>query len=143
MSAVTSKIEFPRNSPSKLIAMVTTLVTKHKETPDVVPIHADFIPTLANDVETVKQLREEAQKKARESVELNNRADRILGTVVGQSLDDDSTVVGKIAKYRDIGYAHNKSNVEVLKGFGFDVKLSPKKARMSKKQIEAIQKTVK
>jgi hypothetical protein len=138
MANLVSKIEFPRNSPQALIAMAEIVSAKYAENPELIPIPKQVMASLQEKVQAAKAMREEAQKLAARAVELNGIADKALGIAIGQSLNDDTTVSGSVALFRDYAALVFKNDIEQLKNFGYDVKVTQKAARISQKRREQI-----
>lgn len=136
MAMLVTKIEFPRNSPDGLITMGEGLLEKHDEDPKLVAFTPEERERLSSSLNAAKAKRSEAKKLVARSVELNGEADKILGLALGQSLEDETTSAGLIAKFRDEGSRAFKGNIEKLRNYGFTVTITQKAARVTKKMIE-------
>jgi hypothetical protein len=134
MSALNSKIEFPRSSPDGMMTMGEKLLTAHDANPSKVNVPQEVIDTIRNNIARAKALRAESKSLAARAVALNGDADKILGIAIGQTLDDVTTVAGAVAEFRDFAYPAFKRDLEKLIGYGFDVTISIKPTRVAQKK---------
>jgi hypothetical protein len=138
MANVVKKIEFPRSSPDSLISMTETLLKTHDENPAAVNIDAAIITSTRTKVALAKQKREDAKNATDLAIKLRGEADMLLGIALGQSLEDDTTVAGGVAAFRDHAQLSYKQDIKKLKDYGFTVNVSQRAARITKAKVEKI-----
>jgi hypothetical protein len=136
MGKITVKIDFPRTSPEGIISMGKNLLQTYDVNPEAVNVGREHIELLRNHVAAAEEKRIAAKQAFDLSVKLNGEADKLLGISIGQTLEDDTTVVGAIATFRNHAQLTFKKDIEKLRDYGFSVKLSTPTPRITKAVLE-------
>ncbi len=121
MSRKTVRVDLPRSSPEGLIKLAEDIVKQHKKLGNKSPLDDDFVKQLESTNSEANTKKDEANGLHAQGEEVNQDADKLLGTAEGMTGENEGTVYALLLDAKDDLLHAFRGREQALESFGFNV----------------------